>query len=80
MQDVLARMNGGEVIGFVAVVMGCLTGMCGILGGVWYNARKVEAEAALKRDLLAAGMTADDIARVVASTAGEKPVLSRAGC
>ncbi len=78
MQDILAKMDGGELIGLVAVVMGCVTGMSGIVGGVWYNARKVEAEAALKRDLLAAGMSADEIVRVVATTAGGRvPAVAR---
>lgn len=81
MHDILAKMDGGEVIGLVAVVMGCLTGLAGIIGGVWYSARKVEAEVALKRELLAAGMTADDIVRVVATTAGTKPPApARAAC
>lgn len=70
MQDVLAKLNGGEVIGLVAVVMGCLTGMSAIIGGFWYGVRKTEAESALKRELLAAGLSADDIERVVNVTTG----------
>lgn len=70
MSDILARMNSGELIGLTAVVMGCLTAMCTIVGGFWYGIRKTEAEAALKRELLAAGMSADEIVRVVVTTSG----------
>ena len=76
MSELLSRMNPGEFIGLTAVVLGCLTGMSAIIGGFWYGARKAEAETNLKRELLAAGMPADDIERVVASTAGGK-VTSR---
>ncbi len=72
MSEVLSRLNGGEFIGLVAVVMGCLTGMCGIVGGVWHSVRKVESEATLKRDMLSAGLSADEIVRVVSATAGDK--------
>ena len=72
MAEVLSRLNGGEFIGLVAVVMGCLTGMAGIVGGVWHSVRTTEAEVALKRDMLSAGLSADEIVRVVSATAGGK--------
>jgi hypothetical protein len=69
-QDILAKMNGGEFIGLVAVVMGCLTGACGIVAIALYHIRHVEYETGLKRELVAAGVSAEDIERIVNATAG----------
>ena len=70
MSEMLTRMQPGEFIGLAAVVLGCITGMVAIAGGYWYGLRKTEAEVALKRELLSAGLSADEIVRVVATTAG----------
>ena len=70
MNELLSRMLPGEFIGLVAVVMGCGIGLSAVIGGFWYGARKAETEATLKRELVAAGMSAEDIERVVNVTAG----------
>ena len=74
MQEMIGRMNPGEFIGFVAMsggmVIGLLIALSAILGGYWYNARRVEAETALKRELVAAGLPAEDIERIVNVTTG----------
>jgi hypothetical protein len=69
MEDLLAKFDAGEFIGLVAVAGGLL---CGILCGVtaivtdfWHKIRKEEIAAALKRDMLNRGMTADEIRSVV---------------
>lgn len=74
MQDMLSRMNPGEFIGLCAVVIGAgggvLIALTGMIGGFWYSARKAEAEAGLKRELVAAGLSAEDVERVVNATTG----------
>lgn len=74
MQDVIARMNPGEFIGFVAMsgglAVGLLISLAAIIGGYWSGARKAEYETALKRELVAAGLSAEDIERIVNVTTG----------
>ena len=74
MSDLLTRMNGGELIGFFAVVGGMFIAASAIIGGIWssvrlaeFRARQLELETALKQDMLNRGMSADDIERVVAA-------------
>ncbi len=72
MDEVIRNMNGGQLIGFAAVVggvgMAMICGLASIIAPNWRRARQVEAEAQLKRDLLAAGLSADEIERVVRAT------------
>jgi CRP-like cAMP-binding protein len=74
MQEVIGRMNPGEFIGFVAMsgglVAGLLISLSAIVGGYWYGARRAEYETALKRELVAAGLSAEDIERIVNVTTG----------
>ena len=65
MEDFFAKFNPGELIGFVAVVGGFLSGMLAIVMNTWYYIRKAEIAAALKRDMLNRGMSADEIRTVV---------------
>jgi len=67
-------MNGGELIGFFAVVGGMFIAASAIIGGLWssvrlaeFRARQVELETALKQDMLNRGMSADEIERVIAA-------------
>jgi hypothetical protein len=67
-------MSGGQLIGFFAVVGGTLVAICTISGALWtgvrfaeLRARRVELEAGLKRDMLARGMSAEEIERVLAA-------------
>jgi hypothetical protein len=68
-EDLLAKFNGGELIAFVAVAGGLLCGiLCGVSGiimGSWEKIRRAEIAAALKRDMLNRGMSADEIRTVI---------------
>ena len=67
MSDLLARIDGGQLIGLVAVIGGLLCGILGILGHFWHEGRLT----ALKRDLVDRGMSADEIQAVVAAIPGK---------
>jgi len=64
-EEFLAKFNAGELIGFVAVAGGLLCGLLAIALDFWHKIRKAEIVAALKRDMLNRGMTAEDIAIVL---------------
>ncbi len=80
MDEVFRNLTGGQFIGLVAVVFGVLfvtvTSLASIVAPNWRRARQLEAETQLKRDLVAAGFTADEIERVVRATSGVRPVKS----
>jgi hypothetical protein len=77
MDEVIRSMSGGQFIGLVAVVLGVLfvtlSSLTSIIAPHWRKARQIEAEALLKRDLVAAGFSADDIERVVRATSSGQP-------
>lgn len=86
MEDVISGMTGPQLIGFVAVVGGLLCAsviaVTAIAVPLLTSARRVEALSQLKRDLVAAGFSADDIERIVragAETAQELPSRVRVG-
>ncbi len=80
MDEVFRNLTGGQFIGLVAVVLGVLfvtvTSLASIVAPNWRRARQLEAETQLKRDLVAAGFTADEIERVVRATSSGRPVKS----
>ncbi len=51
----------------IAIIMGCLIPIVGIISGYWYKAQKVRAEHDLKRMLVERGMSADEIERIMAA-------------
>ncbi len=51
----------------IAIIMGCLIPIVGIITSYWYKSQKMRAEHALKRTLAERGMSADEIERVVAA-------------
>ncbi len=57
------------IIPVVAIVGGLLLGAIGMLTSAWTKVRRVEAEAALKQEMLSRGMSAEDIERVVKASA-----------
>jgi hypothetical protein len=65
MEAFLAKFSAGELIGFVAVVGGLLCGMLAIVMDFWHKIRKAEIAAALKRDMLQRGMSAQEIQTVL---------------
>ena len=84
MHDVISSMTGPELIGFVAVVGGlaCATviAVCGIVVPLASWTRRTEALAQLKRDLAAAGLSAQDIERIVVATPGDRPPAGPDSC
>jgi hypothetical protein len=61
MYELLSRMDPGQLIGLVAVVGGLVCGIVAIVMGVGLEIRRVELAAALKKDMLERGMTAEEI-------------------
>lgn len=61
MHELLLKMEPGHLIGLVAVVGGLACGIVAIVMGVGLEIRRVELAAALKRDMLERGMTAEEI-------------------
>ncbi len=51
----------------IAIIMGCLIPIAGIISSYWYKVHKVRAENNLKRTLAERGMSADEIERIVAA-------------
>jgi hypothetical protein len=78
MTDWLARQTPGNLIALVAVTGGLLIALVSIVGGLWWNARhadfmarQAETEAELKREMIARGMSADEIVRVLKCSRGD---------
>ena len=61
MYELLSKMEPGQLIGLVAVVGGLVCGIVAIVMGVGLEVRRVELAAALKKDMLERGMTAEGI-------------------
>jgi hypothetical protein len=69
MEELFSKLDAGEFIGLTAVagglLVGLLCGLTGIIMGCWHLIRKEEIAAALKRDMLNRGMSADEIRTVI---------------
>ncbi len=57
----------------IAVIMGCLIPIAGIIAGAWCKAQSVRSEHELKRTLVEQGLSADDIERIIRAKAKESP-------
>ncbi|MBY0461272.1 MAG: hypothetical protein K2V38_28440 [Gemmataceae bacterium] len=72
MGDVISNMTGPQLIGFVAVVgaysLAALVMVTAIVVPFFAAARRTEALAQLKRDMVVSGFSAADIERVVQAT------------
>src|SRR5262245_47292123 len=73
MWQLLDKLEGGEIIGFVAVLGGLLTGILAVLAAHWRSVRLAELEASLKQQMLARGMSAAEIEQVLRSSAHSRP-------
>lgn len=73
MSDVFDKLSGGQILGFVAIVSGAIYLSIEAVARCWARVRRADAEAALKRDLVAAGKSAEEIEQVVRATAGRRP-------
>ena len=71
MSDLFDKLSGAQVLGLLAIVGGILYLIADTVATNWSRVRRVEAETALKRELLAAGKSAEEIEQVVRSTAGK---------
>ena len=84
MNDILSKLDGGEILGLCGIVLG----MVAIIGGITVAITKVvaahyrksqlaEMEATLKMEMIQRGMTADAITRVLeAKMASSKSSLA----
>ena len=61
MHELLLKIEPGHLIGLVAVAGGLACGIVAIVMGVGLEIRRVELAAALKKDMLERGMTAEEI-------------------
>jgi hypothetical protein len=61
MYELLSKMEPGQLIGLVSVVGWFACGIVAIIMGVGLATRRVELAAALKKDMLERGMTAEEI-------------------
>lgn len=65
MLDFLSRFNSGEMIALVAIVGGLLIGPIVVVINNWHEMRKTEMLNELKQEMLARGMSADEIRTVL---------------
>jgi hypothetical protein len=78
MDALVSKLSGDELLSLVLGTTGILTGLLiavtAIVVTSWRRARQLEAESALKQDMLQRGMSAEDIERVIraSSTPAEK--------
>jgi hypothetical protein len=63
--EILSKFTAGEFVGLVAVAGGCLVAIVAIAGGIWAKVRHTEMAAMLKHDMLARGMSAQEIQMVL---------------
>jgi hypothetical protein len=72
MSDLLGRLDGGEILGLVAILGGVLVFVLGIAALSWRRVRLAELEASLKQQMLTREMSAAEIEQVLRAT-GVKP-------
>ena len=72
MERVLQYLVNPFGVAVVAIIFGCLAGICGSIAAAWQRVRRAEIEAMLKHRMLEQGMSADDIKKVLESGQGSK--------
>lgn len=65
MYEFLSRFSSGEMIAFVSICGGMVIGLPVVLADIWHRFRVEETAAALKKDMLDRGMTAEEIKMVL---------------
>jgi hypothetical protein len=85
MMELLSKFDSGELLGLIivgiAIIGGFLCGIIGIIAGVWQKVRQAEIAAALKRDMLNRGMSAEEIRTVLeAGTKASRRALWPQSC
>ncbi len=73
MEELLQTLDGPQVLALFLGLMGILGGTIVIVTAIavpqWRRVREAEAEARLKEELLASGLPADEIERIICATA-----------
>jgi hypothetical protein len=54
-----------DIMVFLIPLAGCLIGLAAVIGHTWYWVVKAKGEADLKKSMIAKGMSADDIERII---------------
>jgi hypothetical protein len=72
MYELLSKMEPEQLIGLVAVIGAYACGIVAIVMGIRLGFRRVELAAALKKDMLERGMTAEEI-RIVMEAGSKNP-------
>ena len=81
MSEFLSKFSSDELLGLVSILGAMLCGTIGLLFAFfwqWQVTRRSEITAALKQDMLARGMSADDI-RAVLEAGSEVGVVAKNG-
>ncbi|HXY32731.1 MAG TPA: hypothetical protein VEI07_00805 [Planctomycetaceae bacterium] len=65
MSTMFSTMNYGQFMGLLALGGGLLIGLVAVLGGLLAEIRKTEIAGMLKQDMLARGMSAEEIRTVL---------------
>jgi hypothetical protein len=55
----------------IAIIMGCLIPIGGIVAFYWYKVQKARSDNELKRTMIDRGLSADEIERILAAQAAE---------
>ena len=81
MNEFLSMLNGGQLIGLIAVVLGPIAVIITVIASQWRRVRIAELEATLKQQMLDKGMSAAEIEQVMRSgnDGGEEGKLSSTG-
>jgi len=77
MYELLSKMEPGTLIGLVSVIGGLVCGIVAIVMGVGLEIRRVELAAALKKDMLERGMTAEEIRIVMEAGSKNSKLLCK---
>ncbi len=59
----------------IAVIMGCLIPIAGVICAAWYKTQKARSDNELKHVLVQRGMSADEIERIVSAGQADKDKL-----
>jgi hypothetical protein len=72
MSEMIDKLSGGQVLGLTAIVVGGLYLTTEAVAKCWMRIRRADAETALKRELVAAGKSVEEVERIVQATAGKR--------
>ncbi|MGH7136916.1 MAG: hypothetical protein ACREHD_14345 [Pirellulales bacterium] len=78
MSEFLSKFDSGEMIGLVAMAGGFVCAITAILGGIVSKCWCHNRELSFKQNMIARGMSADEIRMVIES--GARPPFATSGC